>query len=140
MFKNSYTPSHEPGGGGWSIQQLSLGILYKENQIVQNYWTRSNYRLNMCRYLGCKIILYRQPFTDYIFHYFHDPLRNVTKYYYASMHPWKLLQLKTKVIVPSFNSQPHKTKQFKKLWIAPPKPFENRWFFNNNYHHFHYYI
>nr|UGV36027.1 MAG: ORF1 [TTV-like mini virus] len=136
MFKNSFTPPHEPGGGGWSIQQLGLGILYKENSILQNYWTKSNYRLNMCRYIGCKITCYRQPFCDYILHYFHDPPKNVTKYYYASFHPSKMLQLKNKVIVPSFATQPLKRKPTKKIWVPPPKPFENRWFFQQHLSNF----
>lgn len=133
QYKDSYTPENEPGGGGWSIQKLSLGILYKENKDFQNYWTKSNRRLVLCRYIGARIILYRQPYTDYLFHYFHDPPKNVTKYYFASFHPLQMLKLKHTVIVPSFNSQPHKRKPYKKLYIKPPKLLKNQWYFQQNF-------
>nr|UGV36412.1 MAG: ORF1 [TTV-like mini virus] len=129
MYKDSYTPEHEPGGGGWSIQKLSLGILYSLNNDIQNVWTKSNYRLPLCRYLGCTIRCYRQPYTDYIVHYFHDAPRIVPKYYYASFHPTKLLELQNKKIVPSFNTQPHKKKPYVKIKVPPPKLMENKWFF-----------
>nr|UGV38620.1 MAG: ORF1 [TTV-like mini virus] len=132
LYKDSYVPEHEPGGGGWSIQRLSLGILYKENNILQNYWTKSNYRLNMCRFIGLKIIAYRQPYTSYVLHYFFDAPVNVTKYYYASFHPYKMLQLHHKIVVPSFNDQPHKKKPYKILRVPPPKPFQNKWFFQQH--------
>lgn len=135
-YKESFTPEREPGGGGWSIQTLSLGILYQINSDLQNYWTKSNMRLNLCRYLGCSVTCYRQPHVDYIFHWFHDPPNNVTKYYYASFHPIKMLQLKNKVIVPSFDTQPQRRKNYKKFFIPPPKPFKNQWFFQQHLSNF----
>nr|UGV37824.1 MAG: ORF1 [TTV-like mini virus] len=132
LFKESYVPPHEPGGGGWSIQKLSLGILYAQNNDLMNYWTKSNARLNLCRYLYCNVTLYRDPFTDYIFHYFHDAPNNVTKYYYASFHPAKLIFLKHKVVVPSLNTYPLKKKPYIKLRIQPPKLFKNQWFFQQH--------
>lgn len=131
-YRDSFVPEREPGGGGWSIQTLSLGILYKLNNDLLNYWTKSNARLNLCRYLGVTVTCFRQPLVDYIFHWFHDPPNAVTKYYYASMHPIKMLQLKNKVVVPSYATQPHKRKHFKKFFIPPPKPFKNQWFFQQH--------
>nr|UGV39659.1 MAG: ORF1 [TTV-like mini virus] len=131
-YRESFVPEGEPGGGGWSIQTLSLGILYQLNNDLLNYWTKSNDGLNLCRYLGCSVTCYRQPYVDYIFHWFHDPPNRVTKYYYASLHPQKLLQLKNKVIIPSFATQPHKRKSYKKFFIPPPKPFKNQWFFQQH--------
>nr|UGV36490.1 MAG: ORF1 [TTV-like mini virus] len=129
LFKESFTPPHYPGGGGWSIQTLSLGTLFEQNNLIQNYWTVSNYRLNMCRYLGCKITCYREQFVDWVFHYFNDPPNNVTKYYYASFHPEKMLQLNHKLIIPSYTTQPNNKKPYKSIFIPPPKIFENKWFF-----------
>lgn len=129
-YKESFVPEHHPGGGGWSIQQLSLGTLFTiNNEQLQNYWTKSNYRLNLCRYIGCTITAYRQPYVDYILHYFHDAPKNVSKYYYASFHPQKMLQLQNKIIVPSYNSMPHKRKSYIRIHIPPPKLMKNHWFF-----------
>ena len=136
LYKDSFTPENEPGGGGWSLQQISLGVLYALNNDIQNYWTKSNYRLNMCRYIKCKIRCYRQPSTDYIVHYFHDPPKTVTKYYYASHHPIKLLQLQNKIVVPSFLTEPHKKKPYKSFTVYPPKLMKNQWFFQQHLSNF----
>lgn len=133
LYKDSYTPENEPGGGTWSLQKLTLGTLYELNNDIQNWWTKSNYRLNLCRYIKCKLYLYRQPFTDYVFHYFWDMPQNVTKYYYASFHPQKLLQLQHKVIVPSFYSHPHKKKPYITIKVGPPKLLKNQWFFQQHF-------
>nr|UGV39359.1 MAG: ORF1 [TTV-like mini virus] len=132
LFKESYTPEHEPGGGGWSLQQLSLGNLYQQNNELMNYWTKSNYRLNMCRYYGVKFYLFRQQYTDYVFSYFWDAPKNVTKYYYASYHPMKMLEYNRKVVVPSMLTQPHKKKPYKKVIIKPPKLMKTQWFFQQH--------
>nr|UGV38315.1 MAG: ORF1 [TTV-like mini virus] len=133
QFKESFVPQHEPGGGGWSIQQLSLCNLYSQNNELMNYWTKSNNRLNLCRYRGVKITLFRQPLTDYVFTYFYDCPRNVTKMFYASHHPFNLLTHNRKIVVPSFASQPHKRKPYKKKYIKPPKGLKNQWYFQQNF-------
>lgn len=129
LWKESYFPEHYSGGGGWSIQQLSLGILFTQHTELMNYWTRSNNRLNMCRYFGAYIYLFREPFVDYVFTYMDNVPKNVTKYYYNSHHPIKLLTYKRKITVPSFQTQPHKRKPYKRLYIPPPKLMKNQWFF-----------
>lgn len=129
MYKESFTPAHEPGGGGWSIQQLGLGNLYTQNQLFLNWWTVSNKGLPLTRYGGVKITLFRQPQTDYIFWYDNEGPIPITKYTYPSLHPIKLLLEKHKVIVPSMQTQPHKRKPFKTKWITPPKEMINKWHF-----------
>nr|UGV34892.1 MAG: ORF1 [TTV-like mini virus] len=132
MYKESFTPPYEPGGGGWSIQQLGLGILYSQNQMFLNWWTVSNKGLPLVRYNGVKITLFRQPETDYIFWYDNEGPIPITKYTYASLHPIKLLLEKHKVIVPSMQTQPHKRKPFKTKWITPPKEMINKWHFQSH--------
>nr|UGV35240.1 MAG: ORF1 [TTV-like mini virus] len=132
-FKESTVPPHEPGGGGWGLQQITLGTLYTQNDLLMNWWTVSNKGLNLCRFLKAKFKLFRQPDVDYIFAYDIEPPYNVTKYYYTSTHPMRMLNYNKKVIVPSFKTQPHNRKPYIKLSIPPPKELINRWYFQNHF-------
>nr|UGV36468.1 MAG: ORF1 [TTV-like mini virus] len=132
LYKESFVNPHEPGGGGWSLQQLTLGNLYIQNQFLMNYWTVSNKGLNLCRYINCKLTLYRQQNTDYIFLYDIEPPYNVTKYYYNSLHPMKLLTYHKKILVPSFKTQPHNKKPYVRKKIQPPKELTNKWYFQQH--------
>nr|UGV39394.1 MAG: ORF1 [TTV-like mini virus] len=132
LWKESFFPQHYPGGGGWSIQQLSLGILYKEHTDQMNYWTKSNDRMNLCRYMGCAIQLFREPYTDWLFYYFDNLPKTVSKWFYSSQHPIRLLNSKRKRTIPSFQTQPHKRKPYKSIFIPPPKLMKNQWFFQSN--------
>lgn len=129
LWKESFFPQHYPGGGGWSIQQLSLGNLFTQHKEYMNYWTKSNVRMNMCRYYGCKIYLFREPYVDYVFNYMQNVPKTVTNTFYCSYHPIRLLTHNRKKIVPSFQTQPHKRKPYKTVFIPPPKLMKNQWFF-----------
>nr|UGV37183.1 MAG: ORF1 [TTV-like mini virus] len=129
LWKESYVPPHEPGGGGWTIQQLGLGNLFTQHEYKMNTWTKSNNGYNLCRYLGVTITLFRQPKVDYIFTYNLEEPRTITKYTYASYHPFLVLQYPKKIIVPSFESQPLKKTLYKKKFIRPPKKLTNQWYF-----------
>nr|UGV34877.1 MAG: ORF1 [TTV-like mini virus] len=133
LWKESIFPPHYPGGGGWSIQQITLGNLYIQHKEFMNYWTKSNVRMNLCRYYGCKITMFREPYVDWMFTYFQDPPKQVNKYYYASHHPLRLLTTKRKKVIPSNNTQPHKRKPYKTMFIPPPKLFKNQWFFQQQF-------
>lgn len=129
LYKESYAPEHEPGGGGWSIQQLTLGNLYIQSKYAMNYWTHTNRGYNLARYLGVNIRLYRQPQTDYIFHYNLQDPQIITKYTYPSYHPYKILQYHQRIVVPSLQTAPHKKKLYKQRFIKPPKKMKNQWYF-----------
>lgn len=130
MYRNSFVPDHEPGGGGFSVQQISLASLYTDNtENLLNWWTQSNKGLNLVRFLGTEITIFRQPYTDIIFSYMHETPRVVSKYFYAGLHPIKMLNYNEKIVVPSFNTQPHKRKPYKKKFIPPPKLWKNQWYF-----------
>nr|UGV34039.1 MAG: ORF1 [TTV-like mini virus] len=129
LWKETIFPPKYPGGGGWSIQRISLANLYTQHKEHMNYWTHSNERLNLCRYEGCKVTLFRERFTDYIFTWMEEEPRHVPKYYYCSHHPLRLLTHKRKKVVPSLTTQPHKRKPYKSVWIPPPKIMKNQWFF-----------
>nr|UGV42592.1 MAG: ORF1 [TTV-like mini virus] len=129
LWKESFFPQHYAGGGGWSIQQLSLGNLFTQHKEYMNYWTKSNVRMNMCRYYGCKVTLFREPYTDYVFNYMQHIPKTVTNTFYCSYHPIRLITHNRKKIIPSFQTQPHKRKPYKTIWIPPPKLMKNQWFF-----------
>nr|UGV38423.1 MAG: ORF1 [TTV-like mini virus] len=131
-YKESFTPPRTPGGGGWSIQQLGLGNLYTQNEYFMNWWTHSNRGLNMVRYYGCNIKLYRQPEIDYIFTYFTEKPQNAEKFWYPSFHPFRLLLDRKRIIVPSLKTQPLKRKLYKRVHIRPPKMLKTDWYFQQN--------
>nr|UGV37332.1 MAG: ORF1 [TTV-like mini virus] len=133
MYKDSIVPWHEPGGGGWSIQELSLCSLYTQNQMLQNWWTKSNRGLNMCRYLRCKLTLYRQEQTDYIFNYNIEPPYSVSKYYYAGFHPYRMLLYNKRIVVPSLRTDPNNKRRYIKRTIKPPREIKNQWYFQQNF-------
>lgn len=132
LYKESDVPEHEPGGGGWSIQQLTLGNLYVQHQYGMNIWTVTNRGLNLCRFLGVNLTLFRQPNTDYIFHYNLQDPNIVNKWTYPSYHPYRLLEYHQKIIVPSMQTAPLKRKLYKKKFIRPPKKMKNEWYFQEH--------
>lgn len=131
-YKETYTPHNTPGGGGWSLQELTLSNLFTQNQQLMNYWTKTNNGLNLVRFLGGKITLYRQPETDYIFMYFTEEAIHAGKYWYPSFHPIKMLVAKNKVVVPSLKTQPNKRKTYKRIKIKPPKLLKSNWYFQQH--------
>lgn len=97
-----------------------------------NTWTRSNKSLNLCRYYGTKLTLYREQNVDYVFQWFKETPRTVEKYFFCSNHPIRLLTHNRRIVVPSFQSQPHKKKPYKKVFIPPPALLKNKWYFQQH--------
>lgn len=133
MYKESYVPEFQPGGGGWSIFQLSLNNLYQENQKLLNWWTKSNKDYNLVRYISAKLTFYRQPKTDYVVTYQTSYPFEVGKFHFPSSHPQRLLTFHQKIIVPSFQTLPHWKKASITKKIKPPKEFINRWYFQSKF-------
>lgn len=97
-----------------------------------NYWSKTNNGLNLVRYQGGKLTLYRQPEIDYIFMYYTEEAIHAGKYWYPSFHPIKMLTAKNKVVVPSLKTQPQKRKNYKSLRIKPPKLLKSNWYFQQH--------
>lgn len=94
-----------------------------------NWWTQTNKSLNMCRYFGARLRLFRQQETDWIFTYFTEKPTNADKFWYPSFHPMRLILDKHKVVVPSIKTQPLKRKLYKSIFVRPPKMFKSNWYF-----------
>ncbi len=80
-----------------------------------NYWSVTNSGLNLVRYNGCKIRLYRQKSTDYAFQWFTEEAINAGKILVpciSSTEKWILT--KNRVIVPSFDTQPQQKEKHTK--------------------------
>ncbi len=105
-IENLLVPEFQPGGGGWSIFQISLNDLYKEHQQLMNWWTKTNKDYNLVRYCKLKLKFYRQRHTDYVVNYQLQYPFEVGKLHYPSSHPQRLLMYNKKILVPSYNTLP----------------------------------
>nr|UGV37437.1 MAG: ORF1 [TTV-like mini virus] len=132
LYKETYTPHNTPGGGGWSIQEITLSNLFTQNQYFMNYWSVTNSGLNLVRYNGAKIKLYRQKTVDYIFQYYTEEAIHAGKYWYPAFHPIKMILTKNKITVPSLQTQPNNKKLYKKVRLRPPKLLKNNWYFQKH--------
>nr|UGV37940.1 MAG: ORF1 [TTV-like mini virus] len=135
-YKESYVPEFWPGGGGWSIFYLSLNNLFSENQKLQNWWTKSNVGLPLCRFLKLKVRFYRQPETDYVVTYTTEHPFEISKFHFASSHPQRLLMYNHKTIVPSLKTAPHKKKPYITKVIRPPRQMIDKWYFQQHFARF----
>lgn len=124
----SFIPEKQPGGGGWSIQVLSLDSIYEDYQHLQCIWTKGNAGLPLVRYMGCKFTLYQSESTDYIFKYDNCWPMVDTVHTHADSAPFRMLQTKHKVVVPSTSTKRRK-KPYKKIFVKPPAQMLNRWYF-----------
>ncbi len=91
QYQESFTPEHEPGGGGWGLYVFSLGALYQEHQKLRNIFTKSNVPYDLVRYRGVKLKFYRQPQVDYVVKYSLCYPMVDTLYTHAACHPQRLL-------------------------------------------------
>lgn len=133
LYRESIVPEKQPGGGGWSTFQLSLGNLYSENERLLNWWTKGNKLHNLCRYQYCTLRFYRQLKTDYVVTYTNKYPFVISKFQFPSTHPERLLMYDRKVVVPSFQTAPHLKKRYIKKKVLPPSEFKNQWFFQSDF-------
>nr|UGV34486.1 MAG: ORF1 [TTV-like mini virus] len=131
MYEESIVPDRLPGGGGFSIKNLSLQSLYLENTHGHNIFTKSNEPYPLCRYLGCQLKLFRSNDIDYIISYNNQwPLQSNLKMY-NSMQPQIHLLQQNRIIVQSKKTAPNKKKPYKKVFIPPPTQLKNQWYFQS---------
>lgn len=133
IFRESWTPEKEPGGGGWSTFKLSLANLYDENERLLNWWTHSNKLLNLVRYYGCTLRFYRTEYVDYVATYQTEYPMTITKFQFQSTHPQRQLLYNKRVVVPSMKTAPHLKKRYIKKRLKPPSEFLNKWYFQADF-------
>nr|UGV34497.1 MAG: ORF1 [TTV-like mini virus] len=128
LYENSIVPQNLPGGGGFSIKNFSLRVLFDEHEHARNVWTKTNIGLPLCRYLGCKIILYQSEGTDYIFSYSNQPPLSTNLAMYNTMQPSLHHMTKHSILVRSKQNK-KKRKPYYKIKIPPPTQMQNKWYF-----------
>lgn len=131
QYVYSIIPEKQPGGGGWSIQVLSLDSVFEDYQHLQCIWTKSNGGLPLVRYRGCKFTLYQSQETDYIFTYDNCWPMVDTIHTHADSAPFRMLQRKNKIVVPSRNTK-RKHKPYKTVFVKPPAQMLNKWYFQQD--------
>lgn len=128
MYETSIIPEKLPGGGGFSIKNLSLLALYDEHIHGHNIFTHTNQPYQLMRYLGCTLYLYQSLNVDYIMTYSNTwPLKS-TMLMYNTMQPSIHALQKNKILIPSKNTWKWK-KPYKKVFIPPPTQMQNKWYF-----------
>nr|UGV34432.1 MAG: ORF1 [TTV-like mini virus] len=131
MYEESIVPDRLPGGGGFSIKNISLQSLYLEHTHGHNIFTSTNEPYPLMRYTGTTIKLFRSSDIDYIVSYNNQwPLKSNLKMY-NSMQPQIHILQKNRIIVPSKKTAPNKRKPYKKVFIPPPPQMKNQWYFQS---------
>nr|UGV37588.1 MAG: ORF1 [TTV-like mini virus] len=125
-YLESTVPHDWPGGGGFSVANFTLEMLYKENLTASNYWTVSNDNMPLFRYLGCHITLFTQPEVDYLFYYNNTPPMKATKLTYMSTQPSIMLQIKHVKVIKCRKT--NRKKPYKRFYVPPPTQMQNKWY------------
>nr|UGV44905.1 MAG: ORF1 [Torque teno virus] len=120
-----------PFGGGLSSMRFNMRILYDQFKRHLNFWTHTNQDLDLVRYRGCTITLYRHPEVDFIVKFNRKPPFLDTVVSAPAMHPGMLMTTKHKILVKSFKTKP-KGKGTVKVRIRPPTLFDDRWYFQHD--------
>lgn len=130
IYIDSTAPHLIPGGGGFSICNWSLYSLYKENQQLRNWWSKSNDNMPLVRYLGCKFTLYREAELDYLFYYNNNYPMDAKLITYQSTAP-QVMMLNNKTKIMACKKHNKNKKPYRKIFVKPPSQLENRWYFQN---------
>lgn len=94
---------------------------------MRNWWTCGNENLPLCRYLGCKITLYREAELDYMFAYRNSYPMTASIHTYQSTNPQVMLLNNRTRKMPCKKYNKNK-KPYKKLFIRPPSQLQNKWY------------
>lgn len=131
LYIDEPTAFHLPGGGGFSLIQITLQNLYDEHLRLRNWWTKSNDTLPLIRYKGCSVRLYYQENVDYIFCYNNCYPMKCSRLCYNGMQPNVMMLMKHRKIVPC-KYYKNRKKPYKKVFIRPPPQLKNQWYFQQS--------
>nr|USL90627.1 MAG: ORF1 [Torque teno virus] len=118
-------------GGNFTNLTFSLEGIYEQFLYHRNRWSRSNHDLDLARYRGTTLKLYRHATVDYIVSYNRTGPFEISDMTYLSTHPAMMLLQKHRIVVPSFLTKP-KGRRSIKIRIKPPKLMLNKWYFTKD--------
>lgn len=130
--KYNWVKTKYPGGGVFAVQLYSLKYLYDQWKLKNNIWTKTNDYTDLCRYLKVKFVFYRHHKVDFIVIYNRQPPFQINHLTYQQYHPYLLLQMHHKRIIPSLQTNP-RGKSKVKITIRPPKQMLSKWFFQKEF-------
>ncbi len=106
--------------------------LFSQYIAHNNIWTASNQWLDLCRYTGCQIKLFRHPTVDFAIFYDRQPPFDIDKLTYTELQPQNILLKRKRRILLSRAAKPW-GKPYIKLKIKPPKQMSTKWFFQQDF-------
>nr|USL90826.1 MAG: ORF1 [Torque teno virus] len=121
-------PRNASYGGNFTNITITLGGLFEQYMLHRNRWSRSNYDLELARYIGIQFKCYRHSTVDYIITYNRTGPFEVNELSYMFSHPLLMLLNKHHIVVPSLKTKP-KGKRSIKFFVKPPKLMINKWYF-----------
>ncbi|AXQ66254.1 MAG: hypothetical protein [Anelloviridae sp.] len=116
-----------PYGGGMTTTKFTLRILYDEFTRFMNFWTVSNEDLDLCRYVGCKLIFFKHPTVDFIVQINTQPPFLDTHLTAASIHPGIMMLSKRHILIPSLKTRPSR-KHRVVVRVGAPRLFQDKWY------------
>uniref|UniRef100_A0AAU8H430 Capsid protein n=1 Tax=Alphatorquevirus homin29 TaxID=3048427 RepID=A0AAU8H430_9VIRU len=128
---DDFPPMGYTYGGNFTNMTFSLEGIYEQFLYHRNRWSRSNHDLDLARYKGTTLKLYRHQTVDYIVSYNRTGPFQISDMTYMSTHPAMMLLQKHRIVVPSFLTKP-KGKRSIKVRIKPPKLMLNKWYFTKD--------
>ncbi len=129
---DTYVPPKAPGGGSFGCELITLKWLFSQYIAHNNIWTASNQWLDLCRYTGCTIKLFRHPTVDFAIFYDRQPPFDIDKLTYTELQPQNILLKRKRRILLSRAAKPW-GKPYIKLKIKPPKQMSTKWFFQQDF-------
>ncbi|BAB19313.1 hypothetical protein TTV25_gp2 [Torque teno virus 25] len=122
----------ESYGGSFTIRKFTLQTLYEDYLKLRNRWSRSNTDLELIRYTGLNLRLYRHEFSDYIVHYSLETPMEVGLESHMLAHPLKMIMSSKHVTVPSLLTKKG-GRRYLRLKIPPPKLMMTQWYFQKEF-------
>lgn len=132
LYEDVVAPHYVPSLGGFSITTFSLSAFYQLFQRGRCWWTQSNNELQLIRYTGASLKLFRAESSDYIMTYHLCPQMEPTIETYNATHPIiQLLNRNHRIL--KCKKHNYRGKPYTRIKVKPPSEYTNQWFFQQDF-------